>query len=35
MTLQNGFEGVTYQMEDGLPVTLDNEEAKTDALQLF
>lgn len=28
MTLQNGFEGVTYQMEDGLPVTLDNEEAR-------
>lgn len=27
-TLQNGIEGLTYEMIDGLPVTLQNEEAK-------
>lgn len=29
ITLQNGIEGVTYEMENGLPVTLENEEANT------
>ncbi len=28
ITLQNGIEGITYEMKNGLPVTLDNEEAK-------
>jgi len=28
ITLQNGMEGVTYEMKDGLPVTLPNEDAK-------
>ncbi len=28
ITLQNGIEGVTYEMKDGLPVVLQNEEAK-------
>lgn len=27
ITLQNGVEGVTYRMEEGVPVTLENEEA--------
>lgn len=27
ITLQNGVEGVTYRMEDGVPVTLENEDA--------
>lgn len=28
LALQNGTEGKTYEMKDGIPVTLDNEEAK-------
>ncbi|CAM4237791.1 extracellular solute-binding protein [Paenibacillus alkaliterrae] len=28
LVLQNGTEGVTYTMNDGIPVTLDNDEAK-------
>jgi putative aldouronate transport system substrate-binding protein len=28
LTLQNGIEGVTYEMKDGLPVTLQNDDAK-------
>jgi len=28
ITLQNGIEGVTYEMKDGLPVILNNEDAK-------
>ncbi|MUG46721.1 extracellular solute-binding protein [Paenibacillus woosongensis] len=29
ITLQNGIEGVTYEMENGLPVTLENDDANT------
>lgn len=35
ITLQNGTEGVTYKMENGLPVTLDNEEAQRTLYNYF
>src|SRR5690606_10541298 len=34
-TLQNGFEGITYEMKDGIPIALDNEETRRTMFNYF
>lgn len=35
IALQNGTEGVTYEMKDGVPITLDNDQAKQTLYNYF